>query len=135
MTCSKCLWFRQKRFAAAHQMRKGDNRVKSLESICSVRQISHHPSINFHLYMFWLCRQKPEQRGPDLPLPSLLLLQGATKLFWRNTKVFPAQPRYMIPPACPGSDRGPSSSWTCLEVSGGHLNEVSKLPKLIPFNV
>ncbi|MEQ2159982.1 hypothetical protein GOODEAATRI_028862 [Goodea atripinnis] len=54
--------------------------------------------------------QQTQQRRPDVPLPRHLL-----QLLRGEPKVFPGQPRDIVPPACPGPSPGPPPGETCLE--------------------
>ncbi|MEQ2235085.1 hypothetical protein ILYODFUR_038029 [Ilyodon furcidens] len=56
-----------------------------------------------------------------------------------NPKVFPSQPRNIVPPVCPGSASGPPPGGTCLahltRASRRHPNQMPEPPQLAPLDV
>lgn len=54
--------------------------------------------------------QLPQQGGPDFPL-----LSNFIQFFWGDPEVYPGQQRDIVPPASPGSSRGPPTGRMCPE--------------------
>ena len=78
-----------------------------------------HPSIHPSIYLFI----HPKQ-------------ENLIQLFRGDPGAFPGQPRDIVPPACPGSSRGPSTGGTFPETptredSGRHPNEVPEPTHLV----
>ncbi|XDV11088.1 hypothetical protein PO909_000118 [Leuciscus waleckii] len=79
--------------------------------------------------------QQSKQGCPDLPLPGHFL-----QLFRGDTKAFPGQPGYIVPPACPWSSSGPPPVGTCPEHLPGkatrrHQEQMPEPPQLAPLDV
>ncbi|KAM4543101.1 eukaryotic translation initiation factor 5A-2 isoform 2-T2 [Odontesthes bonariensis] len=76
-----------------------------------------------------------EQRDPDVPVPGHFL-----QLFWGDPEAFPAQPRNIVSPTCPGSSPEPPPSGTGPKHLTGeafrrHPNQIPEPPHLTPLDL
>lgn len=98
------------------------------------------PSIHLSIHLLLLIRGRVTGEATEAGktrVPSAQLLIPA--ILGGSTKVFPGQPGYVVPPACPGSSRGPCTRGTCPErlmkgVSGKHPDKMPVPPHLVSLN-